>query len=292
MSADELVAVFAATSGGRPPGTLGAILTALCDQARSAYPDLGLTDRELVIALASHAPRDAVEAFCTRCHAPALALAVAAGRGSDAAITALELAFGSTLASVCRRFAGHGNTEDDLLQLLRTKLFVAEPGQAPTITHYNGQGSLASWLRVTATRLFIDQGRRKDRARETVSDPADLEAIEPTHLALDLVKAEYRSAVASAMVTAARQLEPGDRHLLRQHLVAGLTIDQLGAVLGIHRATAARRLAAAREALAGKTRELVAARLQLDERELSELFGLIVSKLDLSIRRLLETKPA
>src|SRR5688572_5919507 len=106
------------------------------------------------------------------------ALAVAAGRGNADAIETLEEKYGQTLGFVCRRFAGKGHTEDDLRQILREKLFVATPEHAPTIAQYNGAGSLESWLRVIATRLFIDLGRRKDRAREASSDPTTLDAVE------------------------------------------------------------------------------------------------------------------
>jgi len=238
---------------------------------------LELTETAFVAAIEKHARGD-VAAFCQRLRAGEFALAVAGN------VTELERVCAGTINAACRRFEGKGHTAEDLKQILRTKLFVDG-----AIAEYNGQGSLESWLRVIATRLFIDLGRRKDRARETPAD--EIEAIAHDDLALDLVKAEYRGAVATALDQAAHALEAGDRHLLRQHLVAGLSIDQVGAVLGIHRATAARRIARAREQLATKTRELVAAQLKLDDRELAELFGLVVSKLDLSLRRLLATKP-
>lgn len=289
--ADDLRAVFAAASGRVPPATLGVVLVELCAQARAAHPDLAVADRDLVTALAAHAPAEEVEAFCARCHAAELALAVAAGEGSAQAITELERVHAATLDATCRRFAGRGHEADDLRQLLRAKLFVSEGEAPPRIAQYNGQGSLGSWLRVTATRLFIDLGRRKDRAREISEDPTELEVVEPFDLELELVKTEYRGAVAAAMIEAARELPPGERHLLRQHLAGGLTIDQLAAVLGIHRATVARRIARARDALATRTRELVAASLKLDDRELGELFGLVVSKIDVSLRKLLATRP-
>jgi RNA polymerase sigma-70 factor (ECF subfamily) len=267
----------------------GATVRELVAQMRTSHPTLDLSDDDFVAALAAHTPRDDAEASCKRVRVDEFALAAAAARGRDAAIAQLERTFSATLGAACRRFEGRGHTADDLRQILRTKLFV---GDEPAIALYNGQGSLETWLRVIATRLFIDLGRRKDRARETSEDPSDLDVIEPSDLALDLVKAEYRSAVAAALDEAARQLDAVDRHLLRQHLVAGLSIDQVGAVLGIHRATAARRIAKAREQLAAKTRELVAAQLQLDERELAELFGLVVSKLDVSLRQLLASRPS
>lgn len=217
-------------------------------------------------------------------------LAVGAARGSNAAIEAIERMHRPTLDAACQRFAGKGHSADDLRQILRARLFVAEPGARPKIADYAGQGHLENWLRVTAVRLFVDLGKRKDRAREQPADDGDVLALPtPSDLQLDLVKAEYRDTVAGAMFDAARGLEPGDRHLLRQHLVAGLSIDQLGAVLGIHRATAARRVAKAREQLAGETRRLVAERLKVAGDELDEVIGLVMSRLDVSIVRLLAT---
>jgi RNA polymerase sigma-70 factor, ECF subfamily len=222
-------------------------------------------------------------------HPRELALAIAAANGSEAAIAELEAACAGTIGAACRRFANTGHTADDLRQILRTKLFV---GDDCTIGLYNGQGSLEAWIGVIATRLFIDLGRRKDRAREAVEDPCELDVVASQDLELELVKVEYRVAVAAALRDAALELEAGDRHLLRQHLVRGLSIDQLAAVLGIHRATAARRIAKAREHLAWRTRELVSTRLALAELELDTVFGLVVSKLDVSLRTLLASQQA
>jgi RNA polymerase sigma-70 factor (ECF subfamily) len=291
-SPDELHAVFvAARAHGGDPGAIGPALVALCDEARrDVPPDVPVDPDALTRAIAAGVGDD-IAADLARVRAGELALALAAGGGSAPAIAAIERELGATVTAVCRRFAGPGHGEDDLRQILRERLFVTAPDRPATITEYNGLGSLGGWVRVVATRLFIDLGRSKDRAREQPAGVTISAALAATDLALDAVKAEYRAAVASALIDAVDQLDPGDRHLLRQHLVAGLTIDQLGAVLGIHRATAARRVARAREQLAARTRELVAARLELDTQELAEVCGLVLSGLDLSIRTLLQSRP-
>jgi RNA polymerase sigma-70 factor (ECF subfamily) len=219
-------------------------------------------------------------------------LAAAAAAGSSQAIAELERRLAVTITRLCRQFAGNGHTVDDLRQILRAKLFVAHDDGMPAIARYDGGGSLETWVRVTATRLFIDLRRRKDRARETPSDPAKLDAIGPRDLELDVARAEYRGAILAALAEAARALEPGDRHLLRQHLVARLTGAQLATMLGVHRATITRRLARARDTLVTRTRALVAARLALTESELDEQIGVVVSKLDITLRRILESTAA
>jgi RNA polymerase sigma-70 factor (ECF subfamily) len=294
-TADELAAAFAAAwSGTTEDPALGARLGELCAAARLGYPTLAIDDIELVRAIAARAPAGAdLAPYLERCRPGDLAVAVAAARGSTAAISELERVHRATIEAACRRFAGPGQTADDLRQILRARLFVAEPGEQPKIADYAGQGFLENWLRVTAVRVFLDLAKRKDRVRETPADDQDVLALpQPGDLSLDVVKAEYRAAVAAAMHDAAQRLEPGDRHLLRQHLVAGLSIDRLGAVLGIHRATAARRIARAKEQLVAETRRGLAVRLGLDERELDEVIGLVMSRLDVSIGQLLATAGA
>jgi RNA polymerase sigma-70 factor, ECF subfamily len=285
----DLAAQFARSWPGSMPAGLGDKLAQLCAAARAGNPTLALDDAALVAALASHIARDADPiAFCARCRAADFGLAVAATTGARLAIEELERRFAATIALACRRHATAGHAEDDLRQIVRAKLFVGPPA---AIALYNGQGSLENWVRVIAARTLIDLRRRKDRVRElAVLDDARILA--PADLALELIKAEYRAAITAALRDAARSLPPGDRHLLRQHLVFGLSIDQLGAMLGVHRATAARRIAQARAQLAARTRELVAERLELEVRELEQLLGLVISKLDLSMRTLLATPPA
>ena len=295
-TSDELAAAFAAAWSASPDGAVSPVTAAklleLCQRAQQAHPELPIDDRELVVAIASRAPAE-LDAYLERCHPGDLVLALLASRGTPQAIAEIERLYRVTIDSTCRRFEGSGHTADDLKQILRTKLFVAEPNKLAKISDYAGQGFLENWLRVTAVRIFLDLGKRKDRAREKLAGDDDVLALpEPADLALDVIKTEYRAAVAAAMHEAAAALEPGDRHLLRQHLVAGLSIDQLGAVLGIHRATAARRIAKAREQLVAETRKVLARKLQLDPEELDEVIGLVMSRLDVSIGKLLATGPA
>jgi RNA polymerase sigma-70 factor (ECF subfamily) len=214
-----------------------------------------------------------------------LALAEAAGRGEGAAIAQIEAEHGAAIAAVCRRFATTAVSADDLKQQLREKLFVGPP---PRILEYSGAGRLRSWLRVTATRLFLDLRRRKDRAREAPALEDGLaELIDPSDVELEVIKAEYRNAVREAMQAGARRLEPGDRHVLRQHLVTGLTIDQLAVALGIHRATAARRIQRARDQLVARVREELAGRLAIELERTPEILADALSRIDLSIAKLL-----
>ncbi len=277
----ELSAAYAAICGCTTPAELEDQLARMCAEARRAHPTLELADVDLVAAIARGTHGDV--ARVERCMAGDLALATAAAAGSREAIAMIAQTYAPAIDGACHRFAGDGHTIDDLRQILHTALFV---GDAPRIASYDGQGSLANWIRVTAIRLFIDLTRRKDRAREVLADETP-ELAAATDLALQTIKAEYRAVVATALAEAVAALEPRDRYLLREHLVHRMSIDELGAALGIHRATAARRVAGARTELATITRRLVAERLALADSELGDVYTLVASGLDMSIGGLL-----
>jgi len=284
----ELAAAFAAAwAAGRNsavPEGIGPRLVALCAEARSRFPELAdvFDDRELATAIARRAPHDA-QAYVDRCRGDELALALAAGRGDAAAIATLEHTYRSALDAACRRFVNATDTIEDLRQALRERLFV---GPRAKLLEYAGQGLLDSWLRVTAIRLFLDLAKRKDRPRELLARDDEPVLPDPADLGLEIIKLEYRAAVTRAMYEAARVLEPGDRHLLRLSCVTGLSLDQLAVALGVHRATAARRLARAREQLVAGTRDVLRRQLELSPAELDEVVGLVISRLDLSMSKL------
>ncbi|MBK9030779.1 MAG: sigma-70 family RNA polymerase sigma factor [Myxococcales bacterium] len=297
MAGDELVARFrASVSAARLDevdaiADLGDRLAALVAAAAIAHPALA-DGPTLAAAIAIRLGAGAIADQLARVHAADLALAVAASAGDRVAVAAFERAHGPVLDAVARRFAGGDHSVEDLRQIALGHLLVAAPGRGPKLADYAGLGFLDNWLRVTAVRLFLDLGRRKDRAREAPVDDDVVAALAaPGDLALDHLKSEYRGVVAAALQLAARGLEPGDRHLLRQHLAHGMTIDHLAAALGIHRATVARRITRARERMLAAARAELAARLRLPDDELASVIRLAASGFDVSVARLLASAP-
>jgi RNA polymerase sigma-70 factor (ECF subfamily) len=294
VTGPELAQAFAVawSSHADVGGELADHLVALCATAHRERPEIDevIDDRALVTTLAARAPDGDVIAYLDRCHPGELALAQAASRGHPAAIAALERDHRGVIEAMCWRYASPAHSAADLRQILREKLYVAPPGERPKLAEYAGHGQLDSWLRITAVRVFLDLGKRKDRTREAATADGVLAMPDPDDLSLEVIKAEYRAAVAQALHDAAAQLELADRHLLHQHFVAGLSIDQLGVALGLHRATAARRVVRARETLVGETRALLATRLRLSGEELDEVIGMVLSRLDVSIPRLLASR--
>jgi RNA polymerase sigma-70 factor (ECF subfamily) len=225
-----------------------------------------------------------------------LYLACACARGVAGALERFEQLYGAEIARTALRFERPGLPADDLLQLLRAKLFtvpVASGGGAPEgrprIASYTGQGFLQNWVRVTATRTFIDCCRGNPESPE-VPIRNELVAVLPEPKGdpeLQLLKREHVTHFKASFAEAVAALDSADRLLLKQHLVERLTIDQLGALYHLHRASAARRIAKARDALLLATRIALARRLGVPPERLGSVLELVASRLEASIERLL-----
>lgn len=174
----------------------------------------------------------------------------------------------------------------ELHQVLRNKLLVAPE----KLREYGGKSSFRRWLKMVALRTHLDLMRSIARQPTVLTADGELGDLAGTDDSPELhyLKAHYRDAVRRAFANAARELPPDQRILVRQHHLAGITLDQLAAVYGIHRVTVARRLSAAREALGALARGRLAAEIQVPPDELDHILGLVISQLDVSMHRLLE----
>ena len=219
-------------------------------------------------------------------------MAVGCARGEPQALERFEAVYGEHLQGLARRHEGEQLKTQDLLQILRQKLFV---GPQPRILDYAGQGALRSWLQITAVRAFIDATRSaasRAKSEELVEgDYFERMLDEGQDLELDFLKQTYKDAFKASFAQAVEALTPRQRNLLAQSVGAGLSIDQLGALYGVHRATAARWLQDARQALSQQLRLQMMQRLEVDAGELHSIMNLIQSRASLSLSRLCVVEP-
>ncbi|MCY0994749.1 sigma-70 family RNA polymerase sigma factor [Nannocystis sp. ILAH1] len=226
----------------------------------------------------------------TDIHAIDLALASECAAGDARAIATFEQRFGPVLRTVTARFATDPQHADELRQLVRVRLLTGTP---PRISQYTGRGHFENWLRVAALRVCLNAQRGQDPARPNASTGGLADLVDrDDDVELNFLKAQYRDAFRAAITAAVRGLESSERAVLRLGVVHRLSIDQLCVALGIHRATAARRLAKARERLVERTLAGLKASLALDDGELASLQRDIDGQVEITLSRLLaETEP-
>lgn len=287
----DRVEVLSTASGLRAvsrPAALAAWEGLLAD-ARTSWPSVKLDDDKLAAFIGPRLAGADLETALAAASAGDLALAAACAAQEPTA----HAAFDQVLTEVDAAGAATNATKDlvdEVKQLLRVQLLVPKDGKPPGIEGYRGKGPLRGWVRITATRELIrhkkklsrnvsidhNNGRSLDRLLTSGIDPG-----------LAAMKAEYRAEFAVALREAIEDLSAEDRTLLRQQIVDDMSIDAVGAVYGVHRATAARWLTRARAALVAATHRRLAARLELPVEQIESVIRLVSSQLDASVIRYL-----
>jgi RNA polymerase sigma-70 factor, ECF subfamily len=255
------------------------LLAEVVREAHAAWPDLCVPDDEFIAYLAARLPAgEALRNLCTS----DLYLALACARGDTRAIAAFEHHCLDTIERALARLPASADIVSEVKQRLRRGLLVAE-GKPPAITGFSGRGSLRAWVRVIAVRealALLRAARRDQSLDDTLLQQRVMPENDPE---LSYLKATYRRELNSAFALALAQLSDRERTLLRQQLLDGLSIDEVGALYRVHRATAARWLEQARQRLVDETLATMRARLQVQPDELDSILRLIRSQLDMSL---------
>lgn len=208
--------------------------------------------------------------------------------GDVAALERYERELVPLIEAQLRRRGHAADAVADVQQVLRARLLVGD-GAGPAVARYEGRGPLRGWVLVSALREAVRARRRAER-EPALGDDA-LAALSDRGAGVvggaagagEPGKERYREAFRAAFRAAIAQLSPRDRNLLRMHLIDGLTIDQVGAIQGVHRATAARWIERAREAVARAVRRELMRELGTDPFEAEEVLRWVQSRIELSL---------
>lgn len=284
-----MIAALAATSGlaATSQQAAAAAWSAALGAARLAWPTVAFDEAKLAVFIGARLSGTDLTAAINALPAADVALAAAC----EAQEPTAHVAFDSILAEVDAAGASTRSPADliqEVKQLLRVQLLVAKDDKPPGIAGYKGKGPLRGWVRITATRELIRHLKKASREQPVDRQLEEMIGGTLDDPMLEQLKGEYRTQFATALREAISGLEAEDRTLLRQQIVDQLSIDELGAAYGVHRATAARWLTRSRSALVAATRERLAARLSMPVEEIDSVIRLVQSRLDASVVRYLK----
>jgi RNA polymerase sigma-70 factor (ECF subfamily) len=257
-------------------------LASAASRARAAWKDVDAGAERFAEFLGGRVP--AAELDTAR--VADLWAACACGTGNGRAIAEVEARYFPDVDAALGKMGLSADRIGEVKQGLRRLLFVGDPDVQvrPRITEYRGTGDLRAWLRVTAMRAALKLLRKENR--ETPTDDALLEArAQQDDPELAYMKAAYRASFKVAFQEALESLLPRERTLLKQQIVDGLGIDELGALYQVHRATAARWVQSAREKLLLRTRRTFMLNARISSDECESIMRMVRSQLDMSLQR-------
>lgn len=176
---------------------------------------------------------------------------------------------------------------DEVKQRVRERLFVADGQKPAKILQYSGRHPFGAWLRAVVMSQYQTLRRRQRVHEEVERLPLTVAGASPE---LELIRSRARELFGSALKEAFAALDPSDKQLLRLKFGQELTLDAMAIVVGVHRATIARQLSAAKTHLWRGVVTSLSRSLAADEEEIAKLGRELESRLDISLSGLFKSE--
>lgn len=207
----------------------------------------------------SNTPRAEIVKFIDEMQADDLCLIIACERGDESAWTDLVERFTATVRSAARSASANEDAAEELAQSIWAELYGLRTRQdglpASKLAYYSGRGSLAGWLRAVVAQLAVDIFRKQSRLVQT-EEESDLDRLardtqvtagQPVLAGIPNPEESMSNRFAQADMQQAlsksvQELSAEDRLLVKLYYFDNLRLREAGAVLGVHEATASRRL--------------------------------------------------
>ncbi len=269
----------AGSSFDRAAAALEGQLRARFEAGRAAWPGVAVSADAFGRHLAQHTAAADLPALD---RAADLYIACACAESAPHAAEAFHTAFRADIARAVARVDPSPAFVDDVVQAVSERILIAPAGARARIADYAGRASLRGWLGAVAKRTALNLRRSKsDQAHDPFSSTVEaLGADGGPEIALlrTRFKREFEASIRASLAS----LPAAERSLLLLQL-EGVTLPQLAGMHNISRATVARRLAAAREALYERTRRDLIERLRLSPSEFESVAALVRSQLDVGL---------
>ena len=253
------------------------------------------------------ASREQISKFIDELQANDLCLIVACERGDEKAWSELVERFTPTVRSAARSASSGEDAAEDLAQSIWAELYglrTRNDGRpASKLAYYSGRGSLAGWLRAVVGQLAVDTFRKQSKLVQT-EDDADLDRLaQEVHVAEgqpalagmqnpeeSLSNRYARTELQQALSKSVQELNAEDRLLVKLYYFDNLRLREAGAILGVHEATASRRLTRIQTDLRRRVSEILVGERGWTKAEAERSFSEVGQQLDTDVEALLNQR--
>jgi len=246
-------------------------------------------------------PHAEIAKFIDEMQADDLCLIIACERGDERAWNDLVERFTATVRSAARSASKNEDAAEDLAQSIWAELYglrTRKDGMpASKLAYYSGRGSLAGWLRAVVAQLAVDVFRKQSRLVQTEED-TDLERLarvaecQPIVAGIPSPEESISNRFAQtdmqqALNQSVQELPAEDRLLVKLYYFDNLRLREAGAVLGVHEATASRRLARIQTDLRKRVTKILVDERGWTQAETERSFAEVAQHLDTDLESLL-----
>lgn len=253
-------------------------------------------------------PAADINKFMDEMQADDLCLIVACEQGDENAWNDLVERFTTTVRSAARSVSSNEDAAEDLAQSIWAELYglrIRDDGRRATkLAYYSGRGSLAGWLRAVVAQLSVDAFRKQSKLVQTEED-TDLDRLArdasisetSTFAAAGVQNPEQsltnrftRENLQQALTQAVGELAAEDRLLVKLYYFDNLRLREAGVVLGVHEATASRRLTRIQTDLRKRVSQILVDERGWTKAEAERSFAEVAQHLETDLEALIKEK--
>lgn len=267
-------------------------------------PRISAAVEKYLLRVDAATPHAEISKFIDEMQADDLCLIIACERGDENAWSDLVERFTATVRSAARSASGNEEAAEDLAQSIWAELYglrTRKDGMpASKLAYYSCRGSLAGWLRAVVGQLAVDMFRKQSRLVQT-EDDTDLDRLAkdaqagdgPTILASipnpeeSLANRFAQTDMQQALTEAVQELPAEDRLLVKLYYFDNLRLREAGVVLGVHEATASRRLTRIQSDLRKRVTKILIDDRGWTQAETEKSFAEVAQHLDTDLEALL-----
>jgi RNA polymerase sigma-70 factor (ECF subfamily) len=272
--------------------------------SEAVVPRIGAAVQKYLLKDDPNTSHAEVAKFIDEMQADDLCLIIACERGDENAWNDLVERFKPTVRSAARSATANEDAAEDLAQSIWAELYglrVRNDGKpASKLAYYSGRGSLAGWLRAVVAQLAVDTFRKQSRLVQTEEDtdfdrlahapqdgqgqtvvagiPTPEESISNRFAQTDMQE---------ALNKAVQELVTEDRLLVKLYYFDNLRLREAGAVLGVHEATASRRLTRIQTDLRKRVTKILVDERGWTQAETERSFAEVAQHMDTDLEALL-----
>lgn len=245
----------------------------------------------------------AIESFLQSLHSRDLALACACAAGKPAAwdhfVAHFRPELYRTARTICARSGRGESAARELADSLYAELYgmkESDGERKSLVDYYHGRSKLSTWLHAILAQRHIDEIRRAHRT-ESLDEPADDGRARPepaaASVSLDPERERYLAMLQGTLTRALDALAARDRLRMAYYYAEGLTLAQIGKLMGEHESTVSRQLERTRKEVRRAVEAALRVEKKLDEAQLKLCFEYAQEEwpFDLTIRLRAGTSP-
>jgi RNA polymerase sigma-70 factor len=209
--------------------------------------------------------------FVAELHTNDLYLTIACAHKSEAAWQQFDLYFRKYLLDLAKRESANVEAARELANGVFTDLFFEDRSGRPRIASYEGQCSLARWLRIVISNRAINERQRKCNDVESLESTTDFIDENSLHrIELPLRAKQYRPIVQKTFQGASCRLTEREQYILLLRYDHKLKEQVMGRLLGVHQSTVTRLLQRIYQKMRREVMMILADRYQLPPEAIEE----------------------